>query len=217
VAVAPLPALKEGRVTFGCFNNPAKINDPVIALWAKVLHAVPGSRLFLKAKQFLDSTFSENMRRNFAVCGIAPERLLLEGFDLDRGEHLAAYNRVDIALDPFPYNGTTTSVEGLWMGVPFITRRGDRFIAHVGESIAHNSGMADWIAANDEDYLAKAVAHAADLEQLARLRAGLRQLVSASPLFDAPRFARNFEAAMWGMWHGFCSAWHNQANQPGDE
>ncbi len=119
----------------------------------------------------MDSTFAENMRQRFVAFGIAPERLLIEGFDLRREEHLAAYNRVDIALDPFPYNGTTTSAEGLWMGVPFITRRGDRFIAHVGESIAHNTGMDDWIAMDDEDYVAKIVTRAADLEQLARLRA----------------------------------------------
>jgi len=213
MTVASLPALKEGCITFGCFNNPAKINDLVIALWAKVLHGVKGSRLYLKAKQFGDATFSENMRQRFLACGIAPGRLLMEGFDPRRGEHLAAYNRVDIALDPFPYNGTTTSVEGLWMGVPFIARRGDRFVSHVGESIAHNTGMADWIAGDDEDYLAKVVAQAADLEQLSRLRAGLRQQVSASPLFDSLRFARNFETAMWGMWRCFSFARHNEENQ----
>jgi protein O-GlcNAc transferase len=217
VEVAPLPALEEGCVTFGSFNNPAKINDLVIALWAKVMHAVKGSRLFLKAKQFGDATFSENMRQRFLACGIGPGRLIMEGFDLNREDHLTAYNRVDIALDTFPYNGTTTSVEGLWMGVPFITRRGDRFIAHVGESIAQNVGMTDWIAGDDEDYLAKVVAHSADLEQLSRLRAGLRQQALASPLFDSRRFARNFETAMWGMWRCFSFARHNEVNQGGNQ
>ena len=197
--VSPLPALSAGRITFGCFNNLVKMNDAVVALWARVLQAVPGSRLFLKTKQLSDPAICETTRQRFAACSIAPERLLLEGAS-PRAELLAAYNQVDIALDPFPYPGGTTSVEGLWMGVPVITRRGDRFLSRVGESIAHNAGLADWIAIDDEDYVAKAVAHASGLERLAQLRAGLRQRVLASPVFDAPRFARNFEAAMWGMW-----------------
>ncbi len=203
VTVGLLPARQEGRITFASFNNPIKMNDAVVALWARVLHAVPDSLLLLKAKQFSDPTMCEKTRRGFAAYGIAFERLLLEGHVLRREDHLAAYNRVDIALDTFPYNGTTTSVEGLWMGVPFITLRGDRFISHVGESIAHNAGISDWIATDEEEYVAKAVARAADLEQLARLRAGLRQQLLASPLLDGRRFARHFEAAMWGMWRRF--------------
>jgi hypothetical protein len=113
---------------------------------------------------------------------------------------LEAYNRVDIILAPFPYGGGTTSAEGLWMGVPAIARRGDRFLPHIGESIAHNAGLADWIAENDDDYVAKAVLHTADLGRLAALRKRLRAQVLASPLFDAPRFARHLEAALWGMW-----------------
>ena len=179
------------------------MNDAVVALWAKVLHAVPNSRLFLKARRFSNQSICEMTRQRFAASGIAPERLLLQGGVPRREEHLAHYNLVDIALDPFPYNGTTTSVEGVWMGVPFITCRGDRFVSHVGESIAYNIGLADWIAADEEDYVAKAVGQTSDLEKLARLRAGLRQQVLASPLFDGPRFARNFEAAMWGMWQCF--------------
>jgi protein O-GlcNAc transferase len=203
IAVAPLPALKEGHITFGCFNNPTKMTDAVVALWATVLHAVPRSRLLLKSEQFSDPAFCESTRRRFAPFGITTKRLLLEGFVLHREEHLLAYNRVDIALDPFPYNGTTTSVEGLWMGVPFITRLGDRFLSHVGESIARNTGLADWIASDDEHYITKAVTHSTDLEKLAGFRAGLRQQVLASPLFDGPRFARNFETAIWGMWRRF--------------
>ncbi|MDH3327715.1 MAG: tetratricopeptide repeat protein [Desulfobulbaceae bacterium] len=203
VAVGPLPASKEGRITFGCFNNPTKMNDSVVALWSKVLHAAPGSCLLLKAGRFSNPTFCETTRKRFAAFDIEPDRLLLKGFVPNREEHLNAYNRVDIALDPFPYNGTTTSVEGLWMGVPFITRQGDRFISHVGESIAHNTGMSDWIAFDDDDYIAKAVAYAADLEKLARLRAGLRRQVLKSPVFDAKRFANHFKAALWGMWHRF--------------
>lgn len=203
VAVSPLPALEAGRITFGCFNNPTKMNDAVVALWARVLHGVTDSRLFLKSRRFSDPGVCESVRQRFAVFGVAAERILMQGFAPNREEHLAAYNQVDIALDPFPYNGTTTSVEGLWMGVPFITLRGDRFVARVGESIARNISLADWIAGDEAEYVAKAKSHAADLENLAQLRAGLRQQVLASPLYDGPRFARNFEEAVWGMWHRF--------------
>jgi len=197
--VAPLPALSSGAVTFGCFNNLSKMNEAVVALWARVLRAVPGSRLFLKTEQLGDAGLREATQQRFAAHGLDPERLILEGRS-PRLELLRAYHRVDIALDPFPYPGGTTSAEGLWMGVPVITRRGDRFLSHVGESIAHNAGLADWIAADDDAYVAKAASHASDLQLLAGLRARLRQQVLASPLFDAKRFARHFEAAMWEMW-----------------
>lgn len=197
--VAPLPALASGIVTFGCFNNLTKINDGVVALWARVLGAVPGSRLLLKARQLAQDATRRAILDRLKAHGIAAERLLLEG-PSPRGAMLADYGRVDIALDPFPFPGGTTSVEGLWMGVPVLTRRGDRFVAHQGECIAHNAGLADWIAADDDDYVAKAVTHAADLARLAALRHGLRQQLAASPLFDAPRFARHLEAALWGLW-----------------
>jgi len=203
VAVGPLPALKEGRITFGCFNNPNKMNDSVVDLWAKVMCAVPESRLVLKSKRFSDPAICEIIRQRFAVSGITAERLILKSFAPNREEHLAVYNQVDIALDPFPYNGTTTSVEGLWMGVPFLTLRGDRFVSHVGESIAYNTGLTDWVADDAEDYVAKAVAKTTDLEALARLRVALRQRLLASPLCNGPRFATNFETAMWEMWRQF--------------
>ena len=195
----PLPALAEGHVTFGCFNNLNKMNEAVVALWARVLQAIPDSRLFLKTKQLGDPLACDGTRQRFATRGISADRLLLEGSS-PRAELLAAYQRVDIALDPFPYPGGTTSVEGLWMGVPVITRQGNRFLSHIGESIARNAGLADWIGIDDDDYVARAVAQTKDLRQLAKLRAGLRRQVLASPLFDAPRFARHFESALWGMW-----------------
>jgi protein O-GlcNAc transferase len=197
--VGPLPAMARGHIVFGCFNNLAKMNDAVVTLWARLLQAVPGSQLLLKTAQLNDFNVRETTLRRFAALGVASDQLLLEGSS-PRSELLAAYDRVDIALDPFPYPGGTTSVEAMWMGVPVVTRRGDRFLSHVGESIARNAGQSDWIAADDEDYLAKAVAFATNLEQLAMSRANLRQQVLNSPVFDAPRFARHFENAMWGMW-----------------
>ena len=200
IEVGALPALSSGFITFGSFNNLSKVNEAVVALWARVLHAVPDSHLFLKTKQFNEPAVCETIKLQFANQGIESERLMLRGTTVTRAESLATYQRVDIALDPFPYNGTTTSVESLWMGVPFITLRGNRFISHVGESIAHNAGLTDWIANGDDDYVAKAVEHTRDLNQLATLRAKLRQQVLDSPLFDARRFARHFEDALYGMW-----------------
>jgi protein O-GlcNAc transferase len=197
--VGPLPALVNGYVTFGCFNNLAKMGDEVVAVWARVLHAVPNSRLFLKTRQLNDVDLYSLTCQRFADFGIAADRLIMEG-GAPRAALLAAYQRVDIALDPFPYPGGTTSVEAIWMGVPLITRCGDRFLSHMGETIDHNVGLTDWIASDNDDYVAKAVSFSGDLAQLAITRAKLRQQALDSPLFNAPRFARNFEVALWGMW-----------------
>lgn len=201
--VGKLPALENAYVTFGCFNNLTKLNDRVIACWARVLKAVPGSRLFLKSKALGDASVAAAYRERFASHGIGPERLRMEGAS-PRADYLAAFNAVDMALDPFPFPGGTTSVEGLWMGVPVLTLKGERFIGHQGETILHSAGLPEWIAENVEDYVAKAAAFAQDLEKLATLRAGLREQVLASPLFDAPRFARNLEDAFRGMWRKWC-------------
>jgi protein O-GlcNAc transferase len=198
-----LPAGQTGLVTFGCFNNPSKLNDGVIACWAKVLNAVADSQLFLKYKGYKDATLVKGVRDRFARFGIAGERLRFEG-NSPRDEYLAAYHHVDIALDPFPYPGGTTSVEGLWMGVPVLTLAGQRFISHQGETILHNVGLPEWIAVDEDDYVARAAAYARDTQALAALRAGLRDRLLASPLCDAPRFARNFEDAMRGMWQKWC-------------
>jgi len=203
VEVSPLPAIANGYITFGCFNNLAKMNDDVVALWARVLASVPGSRLFLKAKQFKDVSTQQNTIKRFAAHGINADRLILEVFET-REKYLAAYHRVDIALDPFPYPGGTTSVEGLWMGVPVLTLAGERFLSRQGVGILMNAGLSEWVAIDADDYVARAVSHAVDLQRLGALRKGLRQQVLASPIFDAPRFARNFEAALRGMWQEWC-------------
>ena len=200
VEVSAPPALSTGRLTFGCFNNLSKINDAVVALWACVLDAVPDSRLLLKAPQLHDETVRRRTDARFAVHGINGNRLLLEPSS-PRDAYLRAYHGIDIALDPFPFPGGTTSCEALWMGVPVLTRRGDRFLSHAGETILHNAGLSDWVAQDDDDYLAKAMQFGSDLVALGSLRGRLRQQVLASPLFDAPRFAQHFEKAMWGMWN----------------
>jgi predicted O-linked N-acetylglucosamine transferase (SPINDLY family) len=126
--------------------------------------------------------------------------LILEADIPDRGEHLAAYHRVDIALDTFPYNGVTTSAEALWMGVPVLTLAGERFLSRQGLGLLMNAGLPDWVASDPDDYVAKAVQGAANLPELARLRARMRDRLRASASFDAPRFARHFADALWLMW-----------------
>lgn len=199
VPVSPLPAIENGHVTFGCFNNVTKLNDGVVSVWARVLDAVTGSRLMLKARQLADGAVADMLRKRFDVHGVGADRLILEP-PSSRADYFRAYHRIDIALDPFPYPGGTTTCEALFMGIPILTRRGDRFLSHAGETFARNAGLADWIATDDGDYVARAVRLAADVDGLAALRAGLRDRVLASPLCDADRFARHFADAVWGMW-----------------
>lgn len=199
VAVAPLPLAANGHVTFGCFNHLMKVNDAVVAVWARILRAVPNARLFLKAKQLDDASARDATRARFASHGIDANRLILEGRS-PRAQYFEAYGRVDIALSPFPYPGGTTSVEGLWMGVPVLCLRGDRFLSNICTSMLHSADLADWIADDHDDYVTKAIAFAADTSRLAALRIGLREALLASPLCDAARFARNLEAAFEGIW-----------------
>ena len=204
VSAGPLPALANGYPTFGCFNSLAKMNDAVVALWARVIASVPHSRLFLKTGQFAEASAHQATVERFAAQGITEDRLILEG-PTSRERYLAAYQRVDIGLDPFPYTGGTTTAESLWMGVPVLTLAGERFLSRQGVGLLMNAGLTDWVAVDMDDYVARAVSHAADLQRLATLRHGLRQHVLASPIFDAQRFARHFETALRGMWTQWCN------------
>lgn len=206
--VAPDDGAAAARpLTFGSFGDLVKVNDRVTAVWAQILREVPDARLFLKAKQLGDETERRATLARFAAHGIEGSRILMEGAS-PRPDYLAAYRRVDITLSTFPYPGGTTTAESLSMGVPVICRRGDRFLAHLCETVVASAGLEDWIAADDADYVAKAVAAAHDRERRAAsgaasraaLRAELAARVLASPLCDAPRFARTLEAAFEAMW-----------------
>ena len=196
-------------VTFGCFSDLVKVNDAVVAVWSRILRAVPGARLFLKAQQLADAAQRQATVARFAAHGVEPDRLVMEG-PSPREEYLAAYNRVDISLSPFPYPGGTTTAESLWMGVPVLCRHGDRFLGHLCESVLNSVDLGEWIAASDDDYVAKAVAFAGERQALAALRAGLRPRVLASSLCNPDRFARTLEQQFDAMWH----AYRNGANRP---
>jgi len=203
VAAGPLPALRNGYVTFAGFNALSKMNDTVVALWARILHAVPGSRLHLMAPRDHEIRVQRAVAQRFAVHGIAADRLIVQG-SVPRAEYLAIYQRVDIALDPFPYTGGTTTAEALWMGVPVLTLAGKSFLSRQGVGLMMNAGLPEWVAEDADDYVKRAVSHAGDLQRLAVLRASLRKQVLASPIFDALRFAGHFEAALRGVWREWC-------------
>ncbi|MDA0380427.1 MAG: tetratricopeptide repeat protein [Bacteroidetes bacterium] len=197
--VACLPAITNEFITFGCFNNLAKMTDDVIRVRSEILRAVPNSKLFLKDKQLDHESGRQRISSKFLAHGISADRLVLDGKS-GRYEYLKCYDSVDIALSPFPYGGGTTAVEGLWMGVPVIFKSGSHFLSHIGESIARAAGLEDLVAHSDQDYVSKAVQLSSDLELLARLRNTLRGRLMVSPLFDSERFARNFEMAIKDIW-----------------
>jgi len=205
LAAPPVGPSPVGPVTFGCFNNLLKINDAVVAAWSAILAAIPHSRLLLKTRQLDDAAIRGALVERFAAHGVARERIACAG-SAPRAALLAAYGDVDIALDPFPYCGGTTTAEALWMGVPVISLRGDRFTARVGDSILTTVGLPELVAASVPDYVAQASALACDRTRRAALRAGLRARLAASPLCDAARFAGHLEAAYRQMWRTRCAA-----------
>ncbi|MBZ0104029.1 MAG: tetratricopeptide repeat protein [Sulfuricella denitrificans] len=194
-----LPALRNGHVAFGCFQNLAKLNDGVLALWGRIFQTLPQARLRVQNKQMGNATECAHLQQRLEKAGIEAERVTMHGAE-DRQAYLAAHAEVDIILDTFPYPGGTTTCEALWMGVPTLTLAGDRLLARQGASLMACAGLPDWIAQNEEDYLARALALASNLDQLAQLRSRLRQQVLVSPLFDAPRFALQLEDALQDMW-----------------
>ncbi|AWB08057.1 glycosyltransferase (plasmid) [Azospirillum humicireducens] len=202
--VVPLPAGATGAVTFGSFNKLSKITDGTVALWAEVLRRVPDARLLLKDRPLSDPGTADMTRSRFAAAGVDPARLDLVGFIKDAAGHLAAYNRIDIALDPHPYNGTITTCDTLWMGAPLVTLAGSRHAARVGASLMTAVGLPELVAATPDRYAAIAADLAGDLTRLMRLRMGLRERVRRSALCDETRFMRNLETAYRLMWRRWC-------------
>ena len=203
-ADAPLPGPPPVALgqppTFGCFNAPAKLNDRVLDLWSRLLNRHPASRLLLKAKSFQLRSAQEPVERAFAACGVAADRIEFVGWLADGRSHLSAYQRLDVALDPFPYNGTTTTCEALWMGVPVVTLPGDRHASRVGRSLLAAAGLTDWVAASEDDFLRIAGDLVLDPAALAVCRRDLRSRLRASALLDGRGFARALEAQIRRLW-----------------
>jgi predicted O-linked N-acetylglucosamine transferase (SPINDLY family) len=193
--VEPLPALGGPPFTFGCFNNPAKYSPGIFDAWASIVTRVPGARLLLKYGGLDDPLIKERMRAELANRGVEPTRILVEGWSPHSGV-FAAYNRVDLALDTQPYSGGLTTCEALWMGVPVVTFPGKTFAGRHSVSHMTNVGYPQFIAADAAGYVDVAVQWAGRLDELAAIRAQMRQHMQNSPLCDAPAFASDLLAVL---------------------
>jgi len=199
--VALVPALKAGHLTFGCLNNFCKVSEPTLQTWARLLQAVPAAQLLLHAAE------GNHRQRTAGVLqrlGIDPQRLHFVS-RVPLSEYQELYGQIDIALDPFPYGGRTTTCDALWMGVPVVSLAGKTAVGRGGLSILSNIGLPELVANSEEEYVRIALELANDLPRLDHLRLTLRRRMEASPLMDAPRYARNIEAAYRAMWRRWCA------------
>ena len=200
-AVDSLPALRNGYVTFGSFNNLAKMTPGVFRLWARVLAAVPNSNLLIKGKSLACPSVVARVQQHFIENGVSPARIDTMPLTPLTGSHLQVYSSsVDVSIDTFPYGGTTTTCESMYMGVPCITLRGDCHAQNVGASLLSAVGLDDWIASTEDDYVEIARSAASDLAALAALRAGLRERLLTSPLCNGAEFVESLEDAYEDMY-----------------
>jgi len=203
--VAPLAAERNGYVTFGSFNNSCKINPTIVALWSCILKANDKSHFLLKFKGGDDRHVREHYLNLFEQWGIEPERVEIYGLK-SPVEHLGLYAEVDIALDTYPYNGTTTTCEAMWMGVPVISLVGRCHASRVGLSILTRTGLEFFAVSTPDEYVAKATALASKPDSLAKIRASMRERIAASGFCDADAFAGGVEKAYRKMWHKWCKS-----------
>ncbi len=214
----PAPHLKKGYVTFASFNVLPKVTDRAVAAWAEILKAVPTSRFFIKCKQMRDERVRNRLKDDFARYGIDPARIETASFVASVQEHLGKYAGVDLALDTFPYNGTTTTCEALYMGVPVLTIAGDNHRGRVGVSLLHAMGLTEaFVASSVEDYVARAIAFGRDPAPLAAIRATLRPAMDRSPLRDETGFTRTLEDTYRSLWRRWCGGPETFGRQPPPE
>jgi protein O-GlcNAc transferase len=201
----PVTARPAGQpLTLGSFNNWAKSSGTTLALWARVMAEIPDSRLMLKSGRFDDPVLRREAIGQLAAHGVSEDRLIVEGFT-SREDLLAAYNRVDIGLDPFPYTGCTTTVEAVWMGVPVVTLRGKRSVARASEAILTVVGRPDLVATDADSYVSIVKTLAADRAALAEMHGQIRAMMEASPICDCRRFARDTVRLYRQMWQTWCA------------
>ena len=205
--ITSLPALRNGHITFGSFNNNLKVHSHIISLWAQVLKANDGSCFLMKFRGGNDRKVAESYFQQFELFGIDRDRVQIYG-RLPTVEHLQLYGELDIMLDTYPFNGCITTLEGLWMGVPTISLagKGHSFLPRVGLSILSRLDMDFFAASTPEEYIAKTTALASNLDALAEIRASMRQRMAASVLCEAKTFAGSVEAAYRKMWHRWCNS-----------
>jgi protein O-GlcNAc transferase len=202
---APAPHIAKGYVTFASFNVLPKVTSPAIAAWAEILKAAPNSRFYMKCKQLRDPAVQARIFDEFAGHGIDRTRIDMAAFVPSVSDHLERYGQVDLALDTFPYNGTTTTCESLYMGVPVLTLAGENHRGRVGLSLLTAMGLEqEFVAGELKDYIARAVAWGRDPRRLAEIRAELRPRMERSPLRDEAGFTRALEAAYRAAWEKWC-------------
>lgn len=204
----PEPTMPAGDapVTFGSFNLTSKVGDETIGLWRGALDAAPGSRLLVKSKSIADDSTRRSVLARLEAGGIDPTRVEMLAYTATQRDHFSLYGRVHVALDTSPYNGTTTSCEALWMGVPVVTLEGDRHAARVGASLLRAAGCGDWIARTSAAYAELAASLAQDRARLLDFRRGARPRLRASTLLDAPSYGARFHGALRHAWRDWCAA-----------
>jgi len=200
-----LPVLSTGRITFGSFNNFAKVTSEVFTVWSKILNEFPDARLILKGRSFQDKTTCTYALNMFTKRDVAAERIILQPSD-PSPKHLESYNLVDIGLDTFPFNGAATTCEAMWMGVPVVTLEGTAYYARSGVSLLSTVGLPELVAKTPDEYVQLAVSLATDIEKLSILRANLRDRMAHSPLCDAKRFTMNLEMCYRKIWETWCKS-----------
>ncbi|MBI2752897.1 MAG: tetratricopeptide repeat protein [Betaproteobacteria bacterium] len=202
--VSEPPFDKTGYVTFGSFNRLAKLTNPVIEAWSRIVMKVPDAKLMIKAHGISDAKTAERLKRRFEACGLSPERLILRPSSSGHFQILQEYSEVDIALDPFPFNGGMTTLESLWMGVPVVALAGNSVVSRQSASVLTNIGHDELIFRDVESYIAGAVALALDTRRVASFRGMIRRQMSRSPLCDAEQFTQNIEMLYRRMWQAWC-------------
>jgi len=195
----------EGEIAFGSFNNFAKVTGEMVAIWGSVLRAVPGARLIIKARSLSDAFARKRLSEWLGQAGVGLERVEMIGWQATRESHLACYDNVDIALDTFPYNGTTTTCEALLMGVPVVTLAGRTHVSRVSASILSAMGCAEWIANSGEEYVRIASQLAREVDQLRQQRRGLRERLVGSAVCDGKGFVEKFEREFRTVWQRWCA------------
>jgi predicted O-linked N-acetylglucosamine transferase (SPINDLY family) len=204
--VGPLPGATQDPITFGSFNALPKVSDETVALWARVLCELPGSRLVVKTRLLAEAPARERVSAAFAAAGVAPERVELIAWEDTAASHLETYNRIDIALDTFPFNGATTTCEALWMGVPVVSLCGDTHASRMGRSILSAVGLPHLVAESHGSFAEIAASLATDRVRLAALRAGMRDRLRGAALFREEEFTRAMESLYRTAWRRWCFA-----------
>jgi predicted O-linked N-acetylglucosamine transferase (SPINDLY family) len=201
--VGPLPALRNGYVTFGVFNNRLKMNGKVFPLWSQILQQMPDARLVLKFPGGSDEALVRDLLQEMAAAGIERDRVTVYPL-MPLADPWALYNSIDIALDTYPFNGCITTQEGLWMGVPVVTLSGQRFTSHYGDTMLQRLGLEFFVSTTEAQYVAKAVTLARQTDSLAQIRASLRTRLLNSPMMDYAGYVKQLEQAYRRMWRDYC-------------